>query len=452
MALLVETSNAYARGLLAGVKDYVRNHRPWNVHLSEHSRGDRPPAWLANWDGDGILARVENKQVARTLAALHVPVVDISSHQYLPGAPVVTTDNAAIARLAFGHFTERGFRHFAYCGVDRFAWSMARGGHFDELVRNAGLNCEHFAAERDFGPDSDAETDAIAQWLGGLTKPVAVFACYDARGQQLLDACQRAGLAVPDQVAVLGVDNDDLLCEFSPPPLSSVILDTNRIGWEAAAWLSRLMEGEPTKPHIKRFAPLGVCTRQSTDTYAVDDSQVACALRLIRENACVGLTVSELSKKCSMSRRVLERRMHESLGRSPHEEITRVQIRRVKDLLVHTELTLEHIAERSGFRDAQYLSVVFKRETGFPPSEFRASRAPRRARKKGAKSKAKVAKSNSAAPALETDLTCSSTAEGAEGRNAKNSNHSLPERETPILPKTDLPHACRQALRHRGSR
>ena len=153
VALLVETSNAYARGLLAGVKNYVRNHRPWNVHLSEHSRGDRPPAWLANWDGDGILARVENKQVARALAALRVPVVDISCHQHLAGVPIVTTDNAAIAREAFGHFAERGFRHFAYCGVERFAWSMARGGHFDELVRNAGLNCEHFAADRDFGPD-----------------------------------------------------------------------------------------------------------------------------------------------------------------------------------------------------------------------------------------------------------------------------------------------------------
>lgn len=373
VALLVETSNAYARGLLLGVKEYIRVHGPWNVHLSEHSRGDRPPSWLAEWDGDGVIARVENKQIARALEALRVPVVDLSSHRYLAGAPVVTTDNAAIARLAFDHFIERGFRHFAYCGVERFAWSVARGGYFDELVRRAGFACEHYAEPAGFGPDSDAETDAIAQWLRGLPQPVAVFACYDARGQQLLDAGQRASLAVPDQIAVLGVDNDSLLCELSPPPLSSVVLDTRRTGWEAADLLARLIAGQRPKAEVRYVPPLGVCTRRSTDTYAVENPQIARVLKVIREQACAGLTVPELLRQCPMSRRVLEQRMKELLGRSPHEEIVRVQIHRVQDLLRTTELTLEEIAERSGFRNAQYLSVVFKREVGQPPSEFRTS-------------------------------------------------------------------------------
>ncbi len=371
VALLVETSNAYARGLLLGVKEYIRVHGPWNVHLSEHSRGDRPPSWLADWDGDGVIARVENKQIARALEALCVPVVDLSSHRYLAGAPVVTTDNAAIARLAFDHFIERGFRHFAYCGVERFAWSVARGGYFDELVRQAGLTCEHYTAPAGFGPDSDAETDAIAQWLSGLPQPAAVFACYDARGQQILDACQRAGLAVPDQVAVLGVDNDSLLCELSPPPLSSVALDTRRTGWEAADLLSRLIQGQRPKAEVHYIPPLGVCTRQSTDTHAVEDPKIARVLQIIREQASAGLTVPELLRQCPMSRRVLELRMKELIGRSPHEEIVRVQIRRVQDLLRTTKLSLEEIAERSGFRNAQYLSVVFKREVGQPPSEYR---------------------------------------------------------------------------------
>jgi LacI family transcriptional regulator len=373
VALLVETSNAYARGLLSGVKDFIRSHRPWNVHLSEHGRGDRPPVWLADWDGDGVLARVENKQIARGVANLRVPVVDLSSHRYLPGAPVVTTDNELIARLAFEHFSERGFRHFAYCGDDRFPWSIARGGFFDEFVRQAGLTCEHYAAPVEFGPDSDAETDTIAGWLRSLPQPAAVFACYDARGQQLLDACRRAALVVPDQIAVLGADNDHLLCELSPPPLSSVILDTHRTGWEAADLLARLMEGGAPTAEVHRIPPLGICTRQSTDTHAVGDPQIARVLHVIREQACSGLTVSELLKRCPMSRRVLEQRMKELLGRSPHEEITRLQIRRVQDLLLGTKLTLEEIAGRSGFRNAQYLSVAFKRETGLPPREYRAT-------------------------------------------------------------------------------
>jgi LacI family transcriptional regulator len=394
VALLVETSNAYARGLLAGVKDYIRSHRPWNVHLSEHSRGDRPPAWLANWDGDGVLARVENKRIARALSELRVPIVDLSSHRLLPDVPVVTTDNQMIARLAFEHFTERGFRHFAYCGVERFAWSIARGGFFDELIRKAGLTCHHYTPSEDLGFGSDAETDAIARWLAGLPHPVGVFACYDACGQQVLDACQRANLSVPDQIAVLGADNDDLLCELSPPPLSSIILDPRRTGSEAASLLSRLMEGGHPAAEVYRIPPLGICTRRSTDTYAVDDPQIARVLRIIREHACAGLTVSDLLQKCPMSRRLLEQRMKELLGRSPHEEITRLQIRRVQDLLLNTQFTLEQIADRSGFRNAQYLSVAFKREVGLAPSEYR-EHHENSAWEKCAKSKAKRAKSNS---------------------------------------------------------
>lgn len=373
---MVETSNAYARGLLAGVKNYVRVHGPWNVHLSEHGRGDLPPKWIKDWDGQGIVARIENKHIAKALSELHVPIVDLSSRRYLPAAPVVTTDNAIIARLAFDHFRERGFQHFAFCGDQRFAWSIARGGFFDERVREAGFDCLHYITPPSHDADSDPETDLIAEWLRGLTCPVAVFACYDARGQQVLDACQRAGLSVPEQVAVVGVDNDELLCELSPPPLSSVIPDTRRTGWEAAALLAQMMRGESVKADVHRVPPLGVCIRQSSDTYAVDDSRIARALQYIRENAFTGISVADVLHHCPMSRRVLEQRMQELLGRSPREEILRLQIQRAKTLLTSTDLNLEQVAERSGFRSAQYLSVAFKREVEIPPSDYRKLHTP----------------------------------------------------------------------------
>lgn len=378
VALMIETSNAYARGLLGGVKDYVRVHGPWNVHLSEHGRGDLPPKWINDWDGQGIVARIENKHIAKALSELRVPIVDLSSRRYLPAAPVVTTDNAIIARLAFDHFRERGFQHFAFCGDQRFAWSIARGGFFDERVREAGFDCLHYITPPGHDADSDPETDLIAEWLRGLPCPVAVFACYDARGQQVLDACQRAGLSVPEQVAVVGVDNDELLCELSPPPLSSVILDTRRTGWEAAELLDAMMRGKAPDTDIIRIPPLGVCTRQSTDTHAVDDPRIAKALQFMRENAFKGVSVTDVLQKCPMSRRVLEQRMQELLGRSPREEILRLQIQRAKDLLAGTDLNLDEIAERSGFRSAQYLSVAFKREVDLPPSEYRRIHAPPR--------------------------------------------------------------------------
>lgn len=381
IALMIETSNAYARGLLAGVKDYLRSHGPFNVHLAEHGRGDRPPRWITEWDGDGILARVENKQIARTLADLHVPVpiVDLSSHRYLPGVPVVTTDNSLIARLAFRHFADRGFRRFAYCGVKRFAWSVARGGHFDELVREAGFSCEHYEAREDFGPDSDAETDAIAQWLNGLEKPVAVFAGYDARGLQVLEASQRMGFSVPEQIAVLGVDNDELLCELSTPYLSSVRLNTQRTGWLAAELLMKLIRGEPVPAEIHRVPPLEVYARQSTDVTAVEDVHVARAGQFIREHAHQGIRVEDVVRAAGLARRVLERRFRTLVGRTLLEEIRRVQVDRIKDLLVNTDLSLKDIAQRTGFRHLEYFTVTFKRETGRPPSVYRAEhQLPRR--------------------------------------------------------------------------
>lgn len=380
VALWIETSNAYARGLLAGIRKYVRIHGPWNVHLSEHSRGDRPPKWMTGWDGDGVLARVENKQIARALTGLHVPTVDLSSHRYLGNVPVVTTDDETIARLAFEHFAERGFRNFAYCGDERFAWSVARGGFFDELVRRAGLNCEHYHEAPGHVLDGDVETDAIAGWLSGLPRPTAVFAAYDARGQQVLEACQRAGLSAPEQVAVLGVDNDELLCELAPVPLSSVILDMQRAGWEAAELLSRLMKGEEIESTVHRIPPLGIATRQSTDVSAVEDVNVARAARLIRERACSGIGVADVVAAIPMGRRLLEKRFRAMIGRTLRQEITRVQMLRVKELLVGTELSLAEIADRAGFKYVEYLTFVFKREFGISPSSYRLEHQPQRRR------------------------------------------------------------------------
>lgn len=370
VALLVETSNAYARGLLAGIKDYILGQGPWSVYVGEQGRGDRPPDWLANWDGDGIIARVENRRIAEMLARLRVPRVDLSAARLLRDVPVVTTDNAAIARMAVQHFTERGFHHFAYCGDARFAWSAGRGEHYSHLVRDGGHACEVYA-QTAARAGSEAEADSLARWLEGLPKPVAVFACYDARGQRVLEACRRAGLAVPEAVAVLGVDNDGVLCSLSPPPLSSIILDTRRTGWLGAALLARMMRGENVPAEVHRVPPLGVATRQSTDVLAVDDPPIARALLYIREHACEGIGVSDVLHSCPMARRTLEARFKALLGRTPRAEIARVQINRVKELLTGTDLTLAGIGERAGFRHTEYLSVAFKRETGMTPGEFR---------------------------------------------------------------------------------
>lgn len=373
VALLVETSNAYARDILAGVEDYIRAHGPWSVYLAETGRGEAVPRWFSRWFGDGIIARIENDTIAQTLAETHLPVVDLSFGHLLPTAPTFTTDNPAIGRLAVQHFTERGFENFAYCGRDEFIWSIDRGEAFAAEVRARGFECQIYKPARPFVGNVDFETDVIAEWLASLPKPVALLTCYDLRGGQVLDAARRATLDVPEQVAVLGVDNDSLLCALTPPPLSSIILNGRRTGWLGAEALARLMSGEKVEDSIQLIPPLGIATRQSTDTLAVADPQLARALRFIRERACEGIGVADILRHAPMARRSLENRMQATIGRTPNAEILRVKISRARQLLASTDLNLSEIAARCGFRYSEYFSVVFKRETGIAPGEYRRS-------------------------------------------------------------------------------
>lgn len=385
VALLIETSNAYARGVLAGVQAYIREHRPWSIYLAEHTRGDRPPPWLRNWDGQGILARIENRAIADALAEVRIPIVDMSAARLLPRLPWCETDDSQIAAMAADHLLERGFANFGYCGDPRFVWSKLREERFVGIIRDAGKTCDVYSAPGRPSPDDDAQTDAIGRWLTTLPKPVAIFACYDLRGLQVLDACRRFDIQVPDQVAVLGVDNDELLCSLAHPPLSSVIPNTLRTGYEAAALLDRMMAGEQLEAEAHLIPPLGVATRQSTDVLAVEDPNVARAVRFIREHACDGICVENVVQNSGLSRRLLENRFKKLLGRSPHEEITRVQLLRVKELLAETDLPLSEIADRTGFSYTEYLSAVFKNKTGIPPGAYRNKHRPK-ARKSPLKS------------------------------------------------------------------
>jgi LacI family transcriptional regulator len=376
VALLVETSNAYARGLLRGIVSYVRERGPWSVYLAEHGRGDKPAARLSRWRGDGIIARIETPPIAQALRRVKVPVVDVSAARLLPALPWFETDDAAFAQLGAEHLRERGFRNFAFCGDPRFNWSNWRGEHFERAIRAEGSICFTYQPSRKFSPDDTAQVDDLARWIRRLPRPIGIMACYDLRGQQVLEACRQLGVAVPEEAAVIGVDNDELLCELSDPPLSSVIPNTHRTGYEAAALLDAMMSGQKVGAQTHLIPPLGIATRQSTDVLAIDDRHVARAVRFIRERACTGINVRDVLKAVPVARRSLEARFKKLLGRTPHEEIVRVQLNRVQQLLAQTDLSLEEIAERTGFAHVEYLSVVFKKKIGVPPSHYRAQQRP----------------------------------------------------------------------------
>ena len=373
VALLIETSNAYARGLLRGIRAYIREHRSWSLYVGEHRRGEPAPQWLKRWRGDGIIARIESAAIADAVVAVRVPAVDVSAARHVPELLYVETDDVAIAALAADHLLERGFRHFGYCGDPRFNWSNAREEHFHQRVTRAGFDCRVWRPSRNRRGKAppDRERSELAAWIRALPKPVGVMACYDIRGREVLDACRQLGISVPDEVALIGVDNDELICDLADPPLSSVIPDTQRTGYEAARLLDLLMAGQSELPLAHLIPPLGIAVRGSTEVLATDDADVSAAVRFIRAHATEGINVEDVLRAVPLSRRVLEARFEKLLGRTPHSEITRVQIERVKELLAETDLPLAAVAHRAGYRHVEYMSVAFKRETGRPPSEYR---------------------------------------------------------------------------------
>ncbi|MER7729140.1 DNA-binding transcriptional regulator [Streptomyces sp. NPDC096323] len=369
VALLVETSNAYARGVLGGVRKYVEAHPGWSMYLAEHSRHETDFSWLEDWHGHGVLARIENEETASFIRRLGLPTVDLSAARLLPELPGVETDDGTIARLAVQHFEERGLRHFAYCGDERFGWSLKRGARFEEHVRERGCTPRVFRMKPSGMRAADREL--LARWLTDLPKPVGVFACYDITGQEVLEACKLAGLAVPDSVAVIGVDNDELVGNLTTPALSSIEPDTTRTGYLAAELLDRLMRGDDLEPGLRLIAPTRLVTRQSSDILAVQDPLVAEALRFIRDRSDQALAVAAVLRHVGLSRRALDQRFLRSLRRTVHGEIVRVRVGHIAELLSSTDWTLQQIAQRLGFSHCEYMSVVFKKHTGTSPGQYR---------------------------------------------------------------------------------
>lgn len=373
VALLIETSNGYSRQLLAGVYEHMRSGGHWATFLPEHGRGMPPLKELARWTGDGIIARIENAETARVIERLAIPAIDISAGRLLPGVPYVETNDAEIAQLAARHFLDNGFQHLAYCGDRRFRWSENRQ-HFFQNALAARRQTVHVFPESVRATASTEDTlSRIGDWLVGLPKPVAVFACYDARGRQVIDECHRVGLRIPDDVAVLGVDDDELLCSLMNPPLSSIIPDARGAGRLAGELLDRLIDGGRV-PMENLLTPLGVAVRRSTDVLAVDDPLIAASVAFIRANVHRGIKPEDVVAAVGSTRKMLDQAFVRRLDRTIHEAILQVQFRLVEQLLHETDLKLAAIATRCGFRHPEYMTVAFTKRYGLSPSEWRRER------------------------------------------------------------------------------
>jgi LacI family transcriptional regulator len=378
VALLVESSRAYGRGVLTGIAAYARAHRNWSIYFHERNLGEPVPKWIESWQGDGIIARVENVQIVSYLVKHNIPAVDLRGLHKMPDVPLVETNDVLVTRMALEHLLERGFQRFGFCGFEGANYSRRRKTFLMQMLAESGMKLATVDSPNPHTADTSRieasgllHQEELAEWLTSLEKPVGIIACNDIRALQLLNAARECKIDVPDEVAVIGIDNDTILCNLADPPLSSVEHDTRRIGFEAAVLLDKMMRGYvPTEPRLL-IDPLRVVTRQSSDVLAIRDQEVAAAMKFIRERACDGISVDDVVATVPVSRSTLERRFIKGVGRSIKAEINKVRIRRIKELLINTDYKLGAIANKVGFAHAEYMSVLFREAVGVTPGQYR---------------------------------------------------------------------------------
>jgi LacI family transcriptional regulator len=373
VALLIETSRSYGRGLLRGIRRFMSAHGPWSVYVELRALDSKTPSWLKGWKGDGIISRTGSQVMADAIAATGLPTVEMRSTRLKHNFHFVGVDNRAIGEMVTEHLLERGFRRFAIYGIETEDYFEERCNNFVAAVASAGFGCDVYRhpGHQERPVNWERQQRHAADWIRRLQKPVGVMACTDQLGFWFLDACKRAGVAVPEEVAVVGCENDESLTAMSIPPLSSVQFNAETTGFEAAATLAGMMKGEIPGNNCTLIPPLGIVVRQSSDIVAVTDKEIAEALRFIRENAPYGLAVDDILRQIPMSRAALDQRMRIAIGRTAKAEILRVQLDQVKRYLADTDFALSQIADRTGFKHPQYMAELFKKKFGKTPGTFR---------------------------------------------------------------------------------
>jgi LacI family transcriptional regulator len=355
------------------VARYVREHGPWAIYHEPRSLEEMVPRWLKSWQGDGIIARIQNRQIASAVAAIGLPTVDVLGVVPDCGFPLVHVDDAAIGRSGADHLLERGFRHFGFLSIERENWSHLRGSAFAAQVARRNCTCHTLEIARRSAKSGSWERyeAELSQWVSNLPKPAGIMIASDQLGTALLEACRRAGANVPDDVGVIGVDNDEPLCLVSDPPLSSIWPNHAQVGYEAAKLLDAMLRGQPSPDAPIYLSPGNIVTRLSTNTLAVEDRVVAAAARFIREHASDGINVEDVVREAAVCRSVLQRRFKDVFRRTIHDEIVTARLARAKELLRDTDLPLVLIAEKSGFRHQEYMGAVFKQRLSTTPARYR---------------------------------------------------------------------------------
>lgn len=376
VALFLATNEKAGRDKLQGILRYVRLHTPWNIHLIENRIGEQQLGDLHAWGATGVIvARMPAS--GRTVAQAGIPTIVMDSPalyaERLPHASYVTSDSASIGRAGAKTLLKQGFRHYGYVAdTEDWDWSVQRCGAFREVIGKAGYACAVYggltAQER---KDWVADQKRLTGWLLALPKPCALLASHDGRARQVLETCQLAGLEVPGDIAILGVDNEEILCENTAPTLSSIQPDFEAGGYEAAHLLEQLMRRTLRKPQTRFYGVKQIVVRESSRFAQAVDHRFLRGLEFVRLNACADIGVPDIARHMGVSRRMAELLFRKHVGLSILDEIQQTRLARLKTFLLETALPIGQISEQCGYQTEMHAKRMFKRQTGMTMRQFR---------------------------------------------------------------------------------
>ncbi|MBD1387811.1 DNA-binding transcriptional regulator [Neiella sp. HB171785] len=381
ITLLFNANKVYDRQVIEGIGEYLQaSQADWDIFFEDdfRCRIDR----IRDWMGDGIIADYDDPEIVAATKDLDIPVIGVGGSYHdpskYPNMPYVATDNAGLVKAAYEHLREKGLEQFAFYGLPespQMRWAQERELAFKELVQADGYNGEVYRGTLTTPENWRYAMNRIADWLQRLPHPIGIIAVTDARARHLLQVCERLGLIVPDKVAVIGIDNEDLARYLTRVPLSSVNQGCKNMGYEAAKLLHRELQDKPVKRSRILIPPQGVVERQSTDFKALKDAYVIQAMHFIRHNACKGIKVDQVLDFVGISRSNLEKRFRDERGHSIHTEIHESKLQRAQQLLRSSELPTAEIASLCGYPSLQYMYAVFKKDLGQTPKEYRNNRS-----------------------------------------------------------------------------
>jgi LacI family transcriptional regulator len=375
--LMTDFSEEYSKSLLRGIAQYAKEKDSWVFCMMPSSYRETVGSkgilkWAKEWGADGMIGQFYNESDAALIARAGIAVIAQDFKERFKKIPNISGAYFEAGEMGAEYFLKKGFKHFAFYGFSNIVWSRERAEGFEDALTKKGFNVHYFENKKSSSQELwYYKPSPLSKWLKSLPKPVAIMACDDNQGQHITQACRFAGLRIPEEVAVLGVDNDEMICNLSDPPLSSIKLDAEKGGYDAAALLDKMIRRKLKKSTNILVKPIQVVTRHSTDIYATPDVHIASTLRYIHQNIDGGLNVDQLLKEVPLSRRSLEKRFQQITGFPVYKYIYNLRVEKFAQKLIETNKSVFDIALDIGFEDSKNISRTFKKIKGCTPLEYR---------------------------------------------------------------------------------